>query len=754
MTVGASGRTTLHPGVWLAVAILLAVGLLTAIPPASPISAVGPSVERSQVRSAGIVASEVQPATSTSTVVNVSDDWSWTQWSTGVGPSPRDEPMMVDDPAEHGVLLWGGTSLANAAILNDTWLFRGGSWTELCSGTAAPPSCPTSPSPRVAAQLAYDPARSAVVLFGGAKSFYDVNDTWLFVNGSWKNVTSGVAPPPGDSLPVATDAAGGVLLITTTDFVGSTWEFGPSGWTLVTGAGTPSVGDLQPMWYDPNLAADVLWDEPSGTWEFTGGSWHSVATGTAPPTAGGLPAGGGYDSAFGYGVLYAPTDTDRSTWTFANGTWKNVTANVSAGPPTVTPLAIAFDTSDGYVLAEEDIGASIRDVQTWILHDPFTLRLNDTIGIRDVGQPATLDITASGGISPYTVDVLGVPAGCGPVSNASNESSVECVMTKTGTFDLSVDARDVRGFLLPATLPLTVRPALGASAYASPSFASAGLPVVFFTNVSGGTTPYSILWQVPGQSTRTTPNFATTFPSAGLFPVRLTVTDAAQNVWSTTLTVAVTAPPTLAVSANRTVTDVGYPVQFEANRTGGVAPLVLDWEFGDGGSAGSFDPVHTYLTPGNFTATVSAVDLLGATTSGTVSVLVHAPLAVNPTGSRTTVPIAGQPVNVSAGVAGGTAPFSYAWDFGNGQTSNVPSPTPTFSSAGNVTVSVTVTDALGAHSTGSVTLDVQSSSSLGSTSGGTTTDVPATDASVGILAAGAVAAAAVWFLRRSRGASS
>jgi hypothetical protein len=753
VTVGATERVPARPGIWIVAGILLTVGLVGLLTPVGPTPATpqgltGPSVPLSVGGSA-----VARPATTTSTVVNVSNDWSWTQWSSGVGPSPRDEPMMVDDPAEHGVLLWGGTSLANSAILNDTWLFRGGTWTELCSGTSAPPSCPTSPSPRVAAQLAYDPARSAVVLFGGAKSFYDVNDTWLFVNGTWENVTGAVAPPPGDSLPVATDASGGVLLITTQEFVGSTWEFGPSGWTLVSGAGTPSVGDLQPMWFDANLGVDVLWDQASGTWEFVGGHWTSTSTQIAPPTAAGLPAGGGYDSAFGYGFLYAPTDTDRSTWTFANGSWRNVTANVSAGPPTVTPLALAFDTADGYILAVEDIGAETRDVQTWILHDPFTLRLNDSIGVRDVGQPATLDITASGGISPYTVDVLGVPPGCGPVSNASNESSVECVMTKTGTFDLDVDARDVRGFLLPATLPLTVRTSLGASAYATPNFASVGLPVVFFTNISGGTTPYSIVWQVPGQAVRTAPSFSTTFASVGMVPVDLTVTDAAQNVWSTSLTVAVFALPTLAVSVNRTSTDVGYPVQFEANRTGGVAPLVLAWTFGDGGSAGSFDPIHAYLTPGNFTATVTAVDLLGATTSGTVSVLVHAALAVDPSGPRASVPTVGQPVNLSAGISGGTAPFTYAWGLGNGETSNLATPTSTYSSSGNVTVSVTVTDALGARSSGSVTLDVQSPSSMSGSNEGTTTDAAALDAFVGIVVAGLAAAAAVWFLRRGRHAS-
>ena len=130
-------------------------------------------------------------------------------------------------------------------------------------------------------------------MFGGAKSFVDVNDTWLFVNGSWQNLTAsvGVAPPVGDSLPVAADPQGGVLLVVTKESTAETWELGPSGWSQVVGAGTPWVPDLQPMWLDQNLGADVLWDQGSGTWEFVNGAWSSIPTAVEPPTSGGLPGG-------------------------------------------------------------------------------------------------------------------------------------------------------------------------------------------------------------------------------------------------------------------------------------------------------------------------------------------------------------------------------------------------------------------------------------------------------------------------------
>ena len=47
---------------------------------------------------------------------------------------------------------------------------------------------------------------------------------------------------------------------------------------------------------------------------------------------------------------------------------------------------------------------------------------------------------------------------------------------------------------------------------------------------------------------------------------------------------------------------------------------------------------------------------------------------------------------------GGTGPFTYAWDFGDGGTSAEASPTHTFSGPGTYPVTLTVTDGTGATS--------------------------------------------------------
>jgi hypothetical protein len=735
-------------GVVLLVAALVAIALA---PPT--LGSPGTSVPRGVgVRA---IATTVRPTTrpqgdGTSNVSSVPNDWSWERWSTGVGPSPRYEPVLVDDPAEHGVLLFGGTSLTNSAILNDTWLFRAGVWTELCTGSSSPPSCPTSPSPRVASEVAYDPARSAVVLFSGAKSFSDPDDTWLFVNGSWQNVTTSRAPPPDDSLPIATSPNGTVLLVSSSSHGAETWEYGSSGWYEISTGSTPRVGDLQPMWFDANLDSDILWDQASGTWEFSGTSWTLLTEAVSPPNSGGLPEGAGFDSSFGYGFLYAPTASDRSTWAFAEGAWTNVTANVSLGPPTTNPLGVTYDSSDGYVVAVEDTGTQTSDISTWILHDPFTLRLNDSWPLRDIGQTTYFGITEVGGVSPYDVTVEQEPAGCGPPSNLSNQSTVECVLTRTGSASLRVLARDSRFLYLSADLGIGVNATLGASADASPNPTVVAHAVTFSATISGGTTPYNVTWQIPGRGTRTGVETSASVSAPGSEIVNLTVSDAALATWNVTFPVDVLAGLGVTGSANVSVTDVGYPVAFSSVETGGVSASPVNWSFGDGQNASGGNVTHTYVTSGNFSVKASAQDALGETVSVPVPVTVHPKLSVQPGPYGTSIPVAGEPVELSAGIVGGTPPFEVTWTYGGGGGGSNATPVTTFTNPGPVTVQVTVTDAVGARAVGSVTLTVGPANGPGASGGSGGTNTAGEAEFAAILLVGAVVAALVWVLRRRR----
>jgi hypothetical protein len=62
-------------------------------------------------------------------------------------------------------------------------------------------------------------------------------------------------------------------------------------------------------------------------------------------------------------------------------------------------------------------------------------------------------------------------------------------------------------------------------------------------------------------------------------------------------------------------------VQFTATPLGGIPPFTFQWNFGDGGSSTSQNPIHTYQNPGNYNWTVNAFDGVGrqASAGGTVT---------------------------------------------------------------------------------------------------------------------------------------
>jgi hypothetical protein len=93
-------------------------------------------------------------------------------------------------PEAGKVLLFGGVYIANAQGVypNDTWVYDGQSWSQLPT-TNAPPG-------RYDHQMAYDPVRKVVVLFGGYRGDTgSLNDTWEFDGTNWHSVSPTTTPP-------------------------------------------------------------------------------------------------------------------------------------------------------------------------------------------------------------------------------------------------------------------------------------------------------------------------------------------------------------------------------------------------------------------------------------------------------------------------------------------------------------------------------------------------------------------------------
>jgi hypothetical protein len=166
----------------------------------------------------------------------------WKRIRPATHPSDRDSAMMTYDAKDGYVLLFGGeagNSGTNLAVgLSDSWKYSGGMWTNITPAK--------SPPGRLGGMMAYDSKDGYVVLFGGLANYSSggrqnlLNDTWTFSGGSW----SELPPTPHlDALDYAMmtfDAKAGYVLLfggaRPASQITETWKFVGGTWTKIRNA--------------------------------------------------------------------------------------------------------------------------------------------------------------------------------------------------------------------------------------------------------------------------------------------------------------------------------------------------------------------------------------------------------------------------------------------------------------------------------------------------------------------------------------
>ena len=137
-------------------------------------------------------------------------------------------------------------------------------------------------------------------------------------------------------------------------------------------------------------------------------------------------------------------------------------------------------------------------------------------------------------------------------------------------------------------------------------------------------------------------------------------------------------------------------VQFTDATSGGL-PDSWFWDFGDGSTANTASPLHTYAADGTYTVKlITSND--GGTTSKTETVTVDSSPAGTPVASFTSAQTPATLTMKFTDTSTNT-PTSWHWDFGDGHTSSLQNPSHTYAAPGPYAVTL---DATNANGTGSV----------------------------------------------------
>ncbi len=533
--------------------------------------------------------------------------------------------------------------------LEGTYSFDGSTWKNL-TGTLG-----TSPPALLGALLTYDPVDGYTVLYGGertttAGALVPSNQTWSFSSSGWTNRTTGFTPPFSlvGNATLAWDGADGYLLLYLVCAGGclqpESWSYLGGTWSRITSTSVPSPRSGASMTYDPKDGYVVLFGgaSPTGrnlddTWTYLGDSWSNRTTLAGPAPQAAQPSGLAYDGGAGTVLMQeghrvscatspctsVPTS---GTWAFLGGAWTNLTPTLVGAPPP-GGSAFVYDAKVGAsVLAGEPGPAG--GTLTWTFRFALTPLVVGPISATrrvDVGTGLNLSVPISGGSGTYGEAWSGLPPGCASV----NASTIHCVPTSAGSYNVTVQVTDFRGSTTstgPALVVVHPDPKI-VGLLADRAMVTAGASVRWTATISGGVGNGTFLWSAlpPGcAGAAGNTSTLTCLPSQpGNYTLDLTYTDLAnRSAWATASEQVNPAPSILAFTASPSPNaSVGAALTLVVEATGGTGPLTVGFQGLPPGCASS-NVTSLPCTPtrsGTYVVTVTVTDRDGRAANSTLT---------------------------------------------------------------------------------------------------------------------------------------
>lgn len=341
-------------------------------------------------------------------------------------------------------------------------------------------------------------------------------------------------------------------------------------------------------------------------------------------------------------------------WTPSGGTNANATG-LGAGTYTVT----VTDANNCTFTATAAVGTT---------NGPTVTLSSQTNILCNGASTGSVTVNVTGGTSPYTY-----------AWSPSGGTNATATGLAAGPYTVTVT--DANNCVQVFTVTITEPTAISATTTANPTNCGATTGSVS-TSASGGTGPYTYLWQPGGNTTSSVSNLG-----AGVYTV--TITDANNCTMTATASVINLNGPTGTLSSQSNVTCNGSANgSATVSANGGTSPYTYSWSPSGGTNASA-----TGLSGGTYTVTIT--DAGGCTS--TVTVTITEPAALGVTLNGTNASCGFNNGSVTSSVTGGTTTYTYSWQPGGATSSSV-------SGLGAGTYTCTVTDANGCTTVSTVTL--------------------------------------------------
>ncbi len=349
----------------------------------------------------------------------------------------------------------------------------------------------------------------------------------------------------------------------------------------------------------------------------------------------GIGTGAGVSGTFSQIVLPACFGNANGSVVFTpSGGIAPYTYNWSNGQTSATATGLTAGT---YTIAGADnVGCTFRDTIT--LTQPAALTATATGA--DVscfgGNNGTATVTAGGGTMPYSYSWNTTP------------TKTTATLTRLISGNYTATITDAKGCTQSATVIINEPAALVLAAVKTNISCNGGTNGTASVVVSGGTAPYTYLWNTtPAQTTAAIANLP-----AGTY--RVTVTDAHNCVKTVAVTLTQPALP-LALTTAQTMISCNGNNNGTATitATGGTAPYTYAW------SNGRTTAAITGLAPGTYTVNVTDANGCAQTAAFTITQPTALALATTQTDVRC---FGGNTGTATVTPTGGITPYSYQWN--------------------------------------------------------------------------------------------